>query len=232
MKGVSGLTIIFIRTLILYFVVVFSVRLMGKRQLGELQPSELVITILVSNIATLSLEDVEIPLLHGILPILVLVCFEVLASQLSLRSLRIRRWICGSPKIIIRGGVIDQQMLRELRFSVDDLMATLRTNGVFDASEVQFAVVETNGTVSVSLFSARQPAQRGDVHAADDLPDPPEILVADGQLREQALTSTGLTREWLQGVLHERGLQLRDVFLMTADSAARFHLVTRERRHA
>ncbi len=224
------MTIILIRTLILYCVVVFSVRLMGKRQLGELQPSELVITILVSNIATLSLEDVEIPLLHGILPILVLVCFEVLISQVSLKSERIRRWISGSPKIIIQGGVIDQQMLRELRFSVDDLMTSLRTNGVFDITDVRYAIVETNGTVSVCLQSAKQPAQRGDVHAAEDLPDPPEVLIADGKLREGALQSTGLTREWLQSILRERGLRLRDVFLLTADSAAKFHLVTQEKR--
>lgn len=228
-KGAFCLTIILIRTLILYFVVVFSVRLMGKRQLGELQPSELVITILVSNIATLSLEDTEIPLLHGILPILVLVCFEVLVSQLSLKSVRVRRLISGCPKAIIKNGVIDQQTLRDLRFSVDDLMSTLRTNGVFDIAEVQYAIVETNGKVSVSLYSARQPAQRGDVHAAENTPDPPEVLIADGQLREQALRSTGLTLEWLQALLRERSLQFRDVFLLTADSAAKFHLVTRER---
>ena len=224
------MAIILIRTLILYFVVVFSVRLMGKRQLGELQPSELVITILVSNIATLSLEDEEIPLLHGILPILVLVCFEVLISQVSLKSERIRRWISGSPKVLIRGGVIDQQMMRELRFSVDDLMTSLRTNGVFDIADVQYAIVETNGTVSVCLRSAKQPAQRGDVHAAEDTPDPPAVLIADGQLREQALTSAGFTHEWLQSFLRERGLKLRDVFLLTADSAARIYLVTQERR--
>ena len=159
-----------------------------------------------------------------------LVCFEVLISQVSLRSEHIRRWISGSPKILIRVGVIDQQMMRELRFSVDDLMTSLRTNGVFDIADVQYAIVETNGTVSVCLRSAKQPAQRGDVHAAEDLSDPPEVLVADGQLREEALVSTGLTQEWLHALLRERGLRLRDVFLLTADSAATIHLVTQERR--
>lgn len=225
------MTIILIRTLLLYFVVVFSVRLMGKRQLGELQPSELVITILVSNIATLSLEDVEIPLLHGILPILVLVCFEVLISQLSLRSVRIRRLISGNPKILIRGGVIDQKMMRELRFSIDDLMTSLRTNGVFDIADVQYAIVETNGTVSVCLRPDKQPAQRGDVHASENVPDPPGVLIADGELREEVLLSEGLTHEWLHTILRERGLRLRDVFLLTADRAAKIHLVTREGRH-
>ena len=222
------MTIILIRTLILYFVVIFSVRLMGKRQLGELQPSELVITILVSNIATLSLEDVEIPLLHGILPILVLVCLEVLVSWASLKSVRIRRWISGSPKIIIRNGIPDQHQLRELRFSVDDLMTSLRSNGVFDLNDVQFAVVETSGTVSVCLKSACQPAERADVHAAADTGDPPQLIIADGQLRTQALLAAGLTHEWLQGILRDRKLQLQDIFLMTADRSARFCLVRRE----
>ena len=158
------MAILFIRALIVYIVVIFSVRLMGKRQLGELQPSELVITILVSNIATLSLEDTEIPLLRGILPILALVCFEVIVSWGSLKSVKLRRLISGSPKIIIREGEIDQEMLHALRFSVDDLMSTLRTSGVFSVDEVQFAIVETNGSVSVYQKSEEQPATKKDVH--------------------------------------------------------------------
>lgn len=224
------MTIILLRTLILYFVVVFSVRLMGKRQLGELQPSELVITILVSNIATLSLEDVEIPLLHGILPILVLVCFEVLISFVSLKSGRVRKWISGSPKIIIRDGVIDQQMLYELRFTIDDLMTALRTNGIFDVGEVQFAIVETNGTVSLSLKSAHQPAERGDVSAVTDSLDPPQVVIADGQLRETALSSMGLDKAWLKTVLQRNAMHIEEVFLMTADKAQNVRIVRKEKR--
>ena len=151
------MTIVLLRTLVLYLLVIGAVRLMGKRQLGELQPSELVITILISNIATLSLEDEEIPLLHGILPILVLVCFEVLISQVSLKSERIRRWISGSPKVLIRGGVIDQQMMRELRFSVDDLMTSLRTNGVFDIADVQYAIVAENAVIEPGAVVGEKP---------------------------------------------------------------------------
>ena len=224
------MTIILIRTLILYFVIVFSVRLMGKRQLGELQPSELVITILVSNIATLSLEDTAIPLLHGILPILVLVCLEVLISRITLHSFTIRRWISGSPRIIIRGGEIDQRMLRELRFSVDDLMTSLRTNGVFNLEEVQFAVVETNGTVSVQLRPDYQPARRGDVTITSPEPDPPQIIIGDGALRETALAAAGIRRDKLKAMLRERGLQLQDVFLMTADHSGHIHIVPKRRR--
>ena len=211
------MTIILIRTWILYAVVIFSVRLMGKRQLGELQPSELVITILVSNISTLSLEDTEIPLLHGILPILLLVCFEVLVSWLTLKSVRMRRLVSGSPQVIIRGGVIDQQKLHELRFSLDDLMTSLRTAGIFSASEVQYAVVETNGTVSVMQKPAYQPAEKGDVGAASPAADPPQMLVADGQLREEALQALGRDKAWLESLLHGAGIRLQEVFLLTAD---------------
>ncbi|MCR5717673.1 MAG: DUF421 domain-containing protein [Oscillospiraceae bacterium] len=223
------MTIILIRTLILYCIVICSVRLMGKRQLGELQPSELVITILVSNIATLSLEDEEIPLLHGILPILALVCFEVLVSWASLKSVKFRRLVSGSPKIIIEDGIIDQKQLHELRFSVDDLMTSLRMNGVFDLSDVQFAIVETTGSVSVCLKPARQPAERGDVGAAEET-IPPHLIVADGQLRRQALNAAGLTPEWVQNILRKQGLALRDVFLMTADRSAKYVLIRNEGR--
>jgi len=139
--------VVLIRSLILYIVVIFGVRLMGKRQLGELQPSELVITILISNIATLPLEDPDIPLFIGILPILTLVCYEVIMSWITLRSLRMRRMISGRPKIIIRNGQIEQATLQDLRLSVDDLMTALRSNQIFDPAQVQFAIMETTGTM-------------------------------------------------------------------------------------
>lgn len=190
---------------------------MGKRQLGELQPSELVITILISNLATLSVENPDLPLLHGIVPMLLLVGFEIVVSWVSLRCVRIRRLLSGSPKVIIRGGVIDQDMLRRLRFSVDDLMTSLRTSGVFDLSQVQYAVVETNGTVSVCLRNAHQPAERGDIGKAGTSLDPPQIIIADGEIREQTLASLGLTDAWLQAFLREKHLTPEKIFLMTAD---------------
>ena len=221
------MAILFIRALIVYIVVIFSVRLMGNRQLGELQPSELVITILVSNIATLSLEDTEIPLLRGILPILALVCFEVIVSWGSLKSVKLRRLISGSPKIIIREGEIDQEMLHALRFSVDDLMSTLRTSGVFSVDEVQFAIVETNGSVSVYQKSEEQPATKKDVHTVQRDLDPPQIIIADGQLREKALEAIGQDEKWLRAVLRSKDMELEEVFLLTADKACSCHVVRR-----
>ncbi len=224
------MSILLIRALIVYIVVIFSVRLMGKRQIGELQPSELVITILVSNIATLSLEDTEIPLLRGILPILALVCFEVIVSWGSLKSVRLRRLISGSPKIIIRDGEIDQEMLHALRFSVDDLMSTLRTGGVFSVDDVQFAIVETNGSVSVYEKSASQPATKKDVHTMERDLDPPQIIVADGELRETALQAVGLDEKWLHSVLRGQEMSIPEIFLMTADKAQSYHIVRMQKK--
>lgn len=219
------MTIVLIRSLILYLVVSFSIRLMGKRQLGELQPSELVVTILISNIATLALEDIEIPLLHGVLPILALVCYEVMASWISLKSVRFRRWISGSPKIIIQNGIVDQEMLKTLRFSVDDLMTALRMSGVFFIEEVQFAIVETNGSVSVYQKSAYQPSEKQDMNAVQPCCDPPQTIIADGKLREKTLSEIGLDRQWLESILHQEKMGIKDIFLLTADKSSQYQLI-------
>ncbi len=209
--------VILIRSLILYLLVIFAVRLMGKRQLGELQPTELVITILVSNIATLPIEDVDIPVIVGVTPILALVCFEVLMSWASLKFPRLRKLISGSPKIIIRDGRIDPNVLRELRFSVDDLMMSLRSNDIFDISEVQYAIVETTGSVSVMKKSAAEAPTRSDMKIkANDTP-PPQVVVADGRVITAALDSAGISRAQIDTALRRESMELRDVFIMTAD---------------
>ena len=146
----------FFRTLILYLTIIFGVRLMGKRQLGELQPSELVITIIISNIATLPIEEIDTPLFMGLLPILTLVTFEVIVSSVNLRCRATRKLFSGTPAVVIRGGIIDQRKLRELRFSVDDLMSQLRSNQIFSPEDVDFAMVETTGKLSIyQKYAAR-----------------------------------------------------------------------------
>lgn len=149
--------IVFIRGIIVYFLVIFATRVMGKRQLGELSPSELVITILISNIATLAMEDPEASLITGVVPILTLVCLDILASFAALKSRKLRHVISGRPKVIISNGKLDQAVMKELRFMVDDVCSALRNSGVFDIDEVQYAVVETTGTISVLLKAQNRP---------------------------------------------------------------------------
>ena len=165
------MSIIFIRTIILYLLIVFSLRVMGKRQLAELQPSEFVVTILISNVATLPLEDINIPLIGGVVPILLLVSFEVLVSFITLKSQRARKIVSGSPRVIIRDGVIDQQEMKNLRLSIDDLMGQLRSKDIFDISDVAFAIIETTGSLSVyQNFDARTVTPKV-MHISDSIVD-------------------------------------------------------------
>ena len=221
-----------VRTLVLYLVIVLGVRLMGKRHLGELQPTELVVTILISNIATLPIEEVNVPILAGILPILLLVCFEVVVSFLSMKSRKIRRLFSGNPIPIVRDGKIDQKSLSDLRFSTDDLMEELRQNGIFDPSEVDYAVVETNGQLSIyPKFSSRTltPQMMGlPSPSGDSLP--PQVLISDGQIYEENLTLCGHDRAWLEEQLRQRGFRLSDIFLLTGSRSGQICLVPKEDR--
>lgn len=218
------MSIILIRSVILYILVVFSVRLMGKRQLGELQPSELVITILVSNIATLPLEDTDIPIIVGVTPILSLVCFEVLVSWLILRFPRLRKVISGSPKIIISNGKIDRSVLKELRFSVDDLMTALRGRDIFDISEVQFAIVETTGSVSVMKKPDEDTPTKKELDIKVQCADPPQVIVSDGFIIHNTLKALGLDEQFIKKSAQKSGIKVTDIFIMTADNSGNFFI--------
>ena len=220
----------FLRTLILYIVIVFGVRLMGKRQLGELQPSELVVTILISNIATLPIEEAETPLFSGLLPILSLVTFEVIISAINLRCRWLRKIFSGSPVVVIRNGEIDQKRLLELRFSVDDLMAQLRSNQIFAVDEVDFAVVETTGKLSVyQKYAARTLTPK--TMEMPDQPDqnaPPLVVVSDGCVYTDYLSLCGKDMTWLEGIAASRHTVIGDILLLTVDRAGNYHMVKRE----
>jgi uncharacterized membrane protein YcaP (DUF421 family) len=219
--------IIFIRSIILYVLLIFSVRFMGKRQIGELQPSELAITILVSNIATLPIEDPGLPLFVGILPILTLVSLDVVMSFLSVKSRGIRRLMCGQPIIIIKDGVIDQNKMRELRFTNDDLTESLRIQGIFDINEVQFAVVETTGAVSVYQKHKNQPATNESVHFEGKSKNPPYLVIDDGKIVRAGLDVVGITESQLGVILKNEKVAVENVFIMTAASSSDYYLVKR-----
>ncbi len=218
------MSIVLIRSLILYILVIFSVRLMGKRQLGELQPSELVITILISNIATLPLEDTDIPLSLGVTPILALVCFEVIVSWLNLIFPKFRKMISGSPKIIIRNGKTDPAILKELRFSVDDLMMSLREKEVFDIEDVQFAIVETTGNISVMRKQMADTPTRTDLGLKIKNTDPPQVIISDGKIIPQAIKVMGVENS-IEKILSPINLKIEDIFIMTADTQGNYFIV-------
>jgi len=222
--------IVFLRTLILYTIVVAGMRIMGKRQLGELQPSELVTTILISNIATLPIEDTEVPLLSGAVPILTLMSFELILSCLSLRSLRLRKLISGQPRIIVRGGQIDQQEMDRLRYSPDDLMEQLRVSGIFDLQEVELALVETNGQLSIVKKAPYQEATQKDLGLQSPPLQIPAVVVSSGKAVDAGLRYCGLTLEALEKLAKKNGQALQDIFLMTCTPDRTVFVVPKEQK--
>lgn len=225
------MSIILIRSVILYMLVVFAVRLMGKRQLGELQPSELVITILVSNIATLPLEDTDIPVIVGVTPILSLVCFEVIVSKLILHFPRLRKIISGSPKIIISNGKINRSVLKELRFSVDDLTMAMRSKDIFDISEVQFAIVETTGSISVMKKPEKDTPTKEELNIYAENADPPQVIVSDGCIIHTTLKSMGLNEQFVKNSAKKSNIKINDIFIMTSDSTGNFFIVSKGNKY-
>lgn len=221
--------IIFLRALILYVLVIFSVRLMGKRQIGELQPSELVITILVSNIATLPIEDINLPILTGIIPIISLVCFDVVMSSVTLKSKKIRKIVSGSPRIIVTNGIIDQKAMKQLRYSLDDLMESLREQSIFDITEVQYAIVETTGKISILQKKDYQPLTLDiteNKNAASQ--NPPQVIIDDGVVIKKALDVLNLNDKWLNNVLNKNKVKAKDVFLLSSDEDKNYTLIKKD----
>lgn len=150
------MAVLLIRAVILYAVVIFVIRLMGKRQIGEMQPSELVITILISEVASLPLQDKGIPVLYALVPLFVFVSFEIIQSALSLKSRKLRNLMQGHEVTVIKNGKVDMQALRTLRMTLDDLNGALRQKDVFDIKEVSYAIFETNGKLSVKLKNQKK----------------------------------------------------------------------------
>ena len=207
--------IIIIRTILLFLLIVFSLRLMGKKQLGELQPSELVTTIMISNIATLALEDSSTPMLMGVIPILMIVCLDVILSGILLKNARIRKTVSGTARVVISDGTVDQAELKNLRYTIDDLTEAMRDQGIFDISQVQYAIVETTG--KINFLQKEQPAK-----------NPPEIIIRDGELNRDALARTPLGEGWVMKILGLNKAKLPDVFLMSADPDGNYQLVLKE----
>ncbi len=221
------MAIVLIRACVLYIVITFSLRLMGKRQLGELQPSELVVTILISNIASIPVEDSSIPMIMGVVPILTLVCLDVIVSSIMMRSAKFRKLMIGSPRIIISEGVILQKEMKRLRYTVDDLVEAMREQQIFDIAEIQFAIVETTGKISFLQKKDYQQASRKDVGKGGSTENPPSVIIRDGIRDDEQMRLLGLGQAWLSKELREQNVTIKDVFLMTADKNGRNTIIKR-----
>ncbi len=217
--------IVILRSIILYILIVASLRLMGKKQLAQLQPSELVTTILISNIATLSLEDSTVPMINGIVPILVIVTLDVFMSFIMLKSTGIRRMVAGTPQIIISNGIIDQQVMKHLRYSIDELMEAMRECMIFDISEVQYAIVETTGSINFYQKSAYRTPENQDLDIKLCNCNPPDLLIKDGEINYPIIKSWQGGEKRLMQILKEKKVKLSDIFIMTDSKDKGIHIV-------
>lgn len=216
------------RTIILYIAVIISIRLMGKRQIGDMQPSDLVITLLISEIAAMPLQDTDQPILFGVSAIFTIVLIEILVSLVSLKSFAVRKMLSGSSAILIRDGVIDQKELKKVRMTVLDLVEMLRGQQVFDISTVSFAVLETGGSLSVLLKSKEQPATVGDIKVSKPPAELPLPVVSDGKILTDSLEKLGLKENEVTRRLAKKGIKASDVFLMTLDSRGKSEIIKKE----
>ena len=219
-----------VRTVILYLIIIAGIRLMGKRQVGELEPSELVLTLIISDLAAVPMQDFGIPLVNGLFPIITLLCVSMLLSFFSLKSIRFRALVCGRPTVIIRDGKILQQNMARNRFTVDELLEQLRSQGYSDISAVKYAVLETSGQVSVLPYTKDSPATPKvlGLDVQDDV-TLPVLLINDGHVMSENLSASGYDGAWLDKQLKQRRLTSpRQVFFMTVDEVGGITCVAKE----
>lgn len=216
------------RTVAMYAAVLIAVRMMGKRQISQLQTSELVVTLLISELAVLPIEDGSISIWQGLVPMAALVVFELLISLLMLKNSGFRKLICGKPVLVVENGKILQDEMRRLRLSTEELFEQLRQNGVFSLEEVAYAIIETNGMMSVARHAkddALTPKQAGVKVAPAYLE---VVVISDGELSESSLAICGKDAGWAKAQVKAAGLKASDVFLMTATRQGKSRIVKKE----
>lgn len=229
-QNITGdfMTINFLRAIILYIFVIFAVRIMGKRQVGELKPHELVITILVSSVASIPLEENSMPLANCLVPILLLISFEILVSALSMKSLHFRNLIQGKPIFIIRNGKLDQKKLKDLRFTIDDIVDALRQKDIFDMSEVEDAVIETNGTISVLPKAECKPLTPKDVNISVEEKGMPVTVVMDGKPVTDYFSKDKIKESEIELILQSVDTDVKRIMLLTIDDDGNTFLIEKE----
>ena len=209
----------YLRTIILYVVLIAVIRLMGKRQIGQMEPSEFVVTMLVANLAAIPMQDSAIPLASGLVPILTVLGAELVFSALSLRSLLVRKLLCGKPVILIENGTILQGNLRKTRVTLDELTGHLREKDVLDVSTVQYAILETNGNLSVFPYPKERPASAKEAGIKAEKQYIPLTIVSDGKLLRSNLEKSGKDQAWLNSVLRKHNADLQSTWLLTVDGS-------------
>lgn len=218
--------VVLIRTAVLYLLIIVGIRLLGKRQVGELEPSELTLALIIADLASVPMQDNGIPLIDGVIPIVVLLCMSTILSVLSAKSIRFRALLCGVPSIVVENGRVQEHELRKNRLTVDELMEELRIQGYTDFRAVKFAVLETSGQLSVLPYATEKPVTAGQMGLEPEETGLPVILISDGRLLDKNLKGRGYEQVWLEKQLSAHGLTSpSQAFLMTVDQQGNTYCV-------
>ncbi len=214
-----------IRTILLYTIIIVAVRIMGKRQISELQTSELVVMLLISDIASIPMQDTDQSMLSGVIPIFILLICEIFISVLMLKNDKFRKLICGKPVIVINNGKIDQKAMNELRMSTEDLFEELRQKDVFKLEDVSFAIVETNGKMSILKKPSCDLVTAGQLGVQTKDNGMQAVIVSDGQIADSSMRFCSLSKKWLRETLIRERIRLKDIFIMTADRSRKYNII-------
>jgi len=220
--------ITYIRTLVIYLLLLAVVRLMGKRELGQMEPSEFVVSMLVADLAAVPMQNNAIPLQAGLVPIVTVLGAELVLSTLALHSIRLRRLLCGKPVILIENGKPLAENLRRTRITLDELTGQLREKDVLDLRTVQYAILETNGNLSVFPYPETRPAAAADAGIQPRAQHLPITVVSDGRLLRENLQKSGKTEAWLQKTLKKEKATVKSTWLLTVDGSDRIVFYRRE----
>jgi len=215
---------VIIRTVIIYLTVLLVMRLMGKREVGQLSTFDLVVAIMIAEIAVFPMEDLNIPIYIGLIPMFILVGGEILISYLCLKSRLLRKIIDGGPSIIISKGKIMEKEMRRLRYNLNDLLAQLREKNIFDVSDVKYAILETSGKLSVMLKTPKRCLTPEDINLRLPEEEAPSPIILDGEVLKNNLTLHGLTDLWLDNKLKEYSLSAKDILYASIDSRGKLFL--------
>ena len=229
MEAGNHMVLVIIRTLILFGTTVIFLRVMGKRQIGQLQPYELVVIIMISELAAIPMQNTGVPLLNGLIPIFILFTSEVTLSFIALKSERARGVICGKPSILIENSKIMENEMRRLRYNINDLLEQLRQKDVTNIGDVEFAILETSGQLSVILKSDKRPLQPQDMSILPPYEGLPTTLIIDGHIIQQNLQQKNLSLDWLKNELSLHGIQdYQKILFACLDSSGQFFYQIKE----
>lgn len=221
--------VVLIRTVVLYLLIVVGIRLLGKHQIGQLEPSELVLTLIIADLASVPMQDNGIPLLWGLIPIMVLLALSTIMSVLCTRSIWFRALLCGRPSIVVENGQVLEAELKKNRLTLDELMEELRIQGYADFKSIKFALLETNGQLSVLPFAAEKPVTAAQMDVPTQETGLPVVLISDGRLLEHNLKGLGYEQIWLEKQLAAHGLHsCRQAFLLTVDEGGSTYCVPKK----